>query len=72
MNQVGRKIKELRESQGMTQIDLAHLAGVHNSLISKIESGHTVGSLQTLQKLASALVVPVSVLVSEGDSQSDM
>jgi transcriptional regulator with XRE-family HTH domain len=64
---LGEKIKSLRENKGLTQSQLAEMVEVDDSLICKIEKGHTPGSLSTLQKLAKALGVTVSKLL---DAQS--
>lgn len=44
-----------RLEQGLTQTQLAKRAGVHQSLIARVESGHTSPTLDTLLKLTKAL-----------------
>ena len=46
------RLKELRESHGLTLTELAYLIGVTPSYISKLERGTRNPSLRVLQKLA--------------------
>lgn len=62
-------LKQLRESLGITQMELARRSGVRQSTICDIEVGRTKGpTLRIAAKLATALGVPVQALVSEGGS----
>ena len=49
--QVGKAIRDLRVREGMTQLELAKKAGVHQQVISKIESGTGNPSLRTVEKI---------------------
>jgi transcriptional regulator with XRE-family HTH domain len=55
--QVGRKIKELRHSQGWSQERLAEAAALDRSYIAGIEVGARNPSLKAIEKLAAALSV---------------
>jgi len=61
---LGRQIKHLRNSLGLTGADFAAAASISASMLSKIETGQISPSLQTLQNIAQALNVPVSTLFS--------
>ncbi len=61
---LGRQIKHLRSSLGLTGADFAAAASISASMLSKIETGQISPSLQTLQNIAQALNVPVSTLFS--------
>lgn len=61
---LGRQIKHLRGSLGLTGADFAAAASISASMLSKIETGQISPSLQTLQNIAQALNVPVSTLFS--------
>ncbi|MGB9662081.1 MAG: helix-turn-helix domain-containing protein [Moorellaceae bacterium] len=64
-NWIGERLKETRESLGLTQSGLAARAGVSPSLIGQIEAGKVRPSLKTVEKLAQALgVSPCSLLVN--------
>ena len=55
--QVGIKVKEYRLRSGFTQEDLAFNAGIHVSFVSEIERGLKKPSIESLEKLLSALNV---------------
>lgn len=58
---LGRAIKELRKSEGLSQQELAEAAGITQAALSQIERGKRPGS-GTLKKLSSALKVPESLI----------
>ena len=58
---MGYKIKEVRESAGMTQTDLAKKAGVSRQLIWMLENEpDTVTTTKTLKSIAEALGTTIS------------
>ena len=61
------RIKFIRSNIGMTQEGLASEVGVDRSLISKIETGESEGSLSTLRKIAEVLGVSLAELFDEND-----
>lgn len=61
---IGRQVRSLRKSQGLTGADLAAQAGVSVGMLSKIENGVISPSLQSLQALAHGLGVPLVTLFS--------
>ena len=61
-----QKMREIREAKNLTQQEVAEIAGVHNSLISRLENGETAGSVKTLRKIAAALGVTVGELLEDG------
>jgi transcriptional regulator with XRE-family HTH domain len=54
---IGQRIRQLRESRGMTQSQLQARSRVSRSYLSRIESGQMTPSLGTLEKIAEALGV---------------
>lgn len=64
------RIKFIRCNIGMTQECLASEVGVDRSLISKIETGESEGSLSTLRKIADVLGVSLAELLGETDEQA--
>lgn len=63
---VGKKIKEIRESKGLTQVDLVgKIEGeIDTTNISRIESGRTNPTIFTLYRIAVALEIPVKELLN--------
>ena len=54
---IGQRIRQLRESRGMTQSQLQARSRVSRSYLSRIESGQMTPSLGTLEKISEALNV---------------
>ncbi len=61
----GKRIQELREKQGLTQLDLAaKIEGDFDTTnVSRIESGRTNPTLYTLYRIAKALEVDINQLL---------
>jgi transcriptional regulator with XRE-family HTH domain len=59
---LGQKIKEIRESRGLSQQQLADLANVTQSTISQIERNEKDPSLSTVTKVSAALNVHIAIL----------
>jgi HTH-type transcriptional regulator / antitoxin HipB len=53
--QLGNLIQRRRKLKGLTQTELANLAGIRQELISKIEGGHEGAKLSTIYALFAAL-----------------
>jgi transcriptional regulator with XRE-family HTH domain len=43
---IGRSIRAIRSTQGLTQVEAAELAGIDSTYLSKIEQGRTVSLLE--------------------------
>jgi DNA-binding XRE family transcriptional regulator len=59
-NWIGTRLRESREKQGLTQLQVSERSGLTQSHISRIESGKHSPSRVTLEKLAQALDRPLS------------
>ena len=57
------KLKNLRESKGLSQQSLADLSGINKMLISKYETGRSTPNMENLGKLAKALGVIADSLI---------
>lgn len=62
---IGKNIQDIRESKGLSQVDLASkmLGRFDTTNISRIESGRTNPTLFTLYRISEALEVPLTALV---------
>jgi|SRR5579859_4595659 len=58
--------ERLREQKKLSQGDIEHRTGLLRCYISRVENGHTVPAVQTLEKLARAFEVPVYKLFYDG------
>ncbi len=61
--QFGEKLRKLRKEQGFSQEELADRAGLHRTYVSSVERGERNVSLQTIDKLARALNLPIGDLM---------
>ncbi len=68
---IGRKVRALRLRLEITAVDLAAEAGLSAGMLSKIENGATSPSLSTLQSLARALNVPLTIFFADFDERRD-
>jgi len=59
-DQVGQRLKELRNRKGYSLRSLAQLSGLNINTLSLIENGKTSPSVSTLQQLAVALNLPIT------------
>ncbi|SPE23862.1 Helix-turn-helix domain protein [Acidobacteriia bacterium SbA2] len=66
---IGTRLKKLREEKSLSQGDIEKRTGLLRCYISRVENGHTVPSLETLERLAAALEIPLHSLFYEGDGE---
>lgn len=59
---IGLKIRAFREHKSLSQEDIEKRTGLMRTYISRVENGHTVPSLETIEKIARALEMPVYLL----------
>jgi len=64
---VGDRLKQLRELKGLSQGQIEQRTGLFRCYVSRVENGHTVPSLETLEKFAEALELPLYHLFYEGE-----
>lgn len=62
---IGVTIRGFRLQKGMSQGDIEKRTGLLRCYLSRVENGHTVPSLETLQKIAGALDLPLSQLFND-------
>jgi transcriptional regulator with XRE-family HTH domain len=56
---VGERLKAIREMKNMSQGDIENRTGLLRCYISRVENGHTVPAIETLEKMARAMEVPL-------------
>src|SRR5260370_12860959 len=64
---IGNRLKELRESKQLSQGDVEKRTGLLRCYISRVENGHTVPAIETLEKMARALELPMYRLFHDGE-----
>ncbi|MYM26375.1 helix-turn-helix domain-containing protein [Duganella sp. FT135W] len=65
----GLGVRQLREAQGWSQERLAEHSNLNRSYIGEIERGVVIASLVTVEKLAAALQLTPSALLTHGEAQ---
>lgn len=65
MMQIGTTIRGYRLQKGLSQGDIEKRTGLLRCYLSRVENGHTVPSLDTLAKIASALDLPLAQFFAE-------
>jgi DNA-binding XRE family transcriptional regulator len=61
---LGARLRELRLAAGLTQAELARRTGIHRPNIARVEAGRHTPSLETLARLASAIGVPTTLVLT--------
>ena len=62
---IGAVIRDFRLGKNMSQGDIEKRTGLLRCYLSRVENGHTVPSLETLQKIAGALDLQLSEFFAE-------
>lgn len=65
---IGDRLRELREEKKLSQGDLEERTGLLRCYISRVENGYTVPTVETLEKMARGLEIPLYELFYEGES----
>jgi len=52
---IGDRLREMREAKQLSQGDVEKRTGLLRCYISRVENGHTVPAIETLEKMARAL-----------------
>jgi transcriptional regulator with XRE-family HTH domain len=65
---IASTLKRLREAKKLSQGDIEHRTGLLRCYISRVENGHTVPSIETLEKISRALGVRMYELFYNGEN----
>ena len=64
---IGDRLRELRAGKKLSQGDIEKRTGLLRCYISRVENGHTVPAIETLEKMARALEVPLYQLFYDSE-----
>jgi transcriptional regulator with XRE-family HTH domain len=64
---IGERLRALREEKKLSQGDIEKKTGLLRCYVSRVENGHTVPAVETLEKFARALEVPMYQLFYDGE-----
>ena len=69
---IGDRLRELREEKKFSQGEFEKRTGMLRCYISRVENGHTVPAVETLEKFARALEVPMYQLFYDGEEPPNL
>jgi transcriptional regulator with XRE-family HTH domain len=69
---IGDRLREMREAKNLSQGDIEKRTGLLRCYVSRVENGHTVPAVETLEKLARAFEVPLYQLFYEGEEPPEL
>jgi transcriptional regulator with XRE-family HTH domain len=69
---IGDRLREMREEKKLSQGDMEKRTGLFRCYISRVENGHTVPSIETLEKMARGLEVPMYQLFYDGEEPPNL
>jgi transcriptional regulator with XRE-family HTH domain len=64
---IGDRLRDIREQKMLSQGDIEKRTGLLRCYISRVENGHTVPAIETLEKLARAMEIPMYQLFYDGE-----
>jgi len=65
--EIGQKLRQLREEKNLSQGDIEQKTGLFRCYTSRVENGYTVPSVETLEKFAGALEIPLYRFFTDGE-----
>ena len=69
---IGDRLRALREEKRLSQGDIEKRTGLLRCYISRVENGHTVPAIETIEKMARALEVPMYQVFYDGDKPPEL
>lgn len=69
---IGDRLRALRETKKLSQGDIEQRTGLLRCYISRVENGHTVPAIETLEKLARAMEIPLYQLFYDGEEPPEL
>jgi transcriptional regulator with XRE-family HTH domain len=64
---IGERLRALREAKKFSQGEIEKRTGLLRCYVSRVENGHTVPAVETLEKFARALEIPMYQLFYDGE-----
>ena len=65
--EIWQKLRQLREENNLSQGDIERRTGLFRCYTSRVENGYTVPSVETLEKFARALEIPLYRFFTDGE-----
>lgn len=71
MIKIGERIRELRKKRGLSQGDIERVTGMLKAYVSRVEHGHTVPSLESLERFSSALGIELHEIFRQSTENAE-
>src|SRR5258708_19538004 len=69
---IADRLRALREEKKLSQGDIEKRTGLLRCYISRVENGHTVPAIETLEKMARAMEIPMYQLFYDGEKPPEL
>ena len=69
---IGDRLRALREERNYSQGEIEKRTGLLRCYISRVENGYTVPAVETLEKFARALEIPLYQLLYDGENPPEL
>jgi len=69
---IGDRLRAIREEKKLSQGDIEKRTGLLRCYVSRVENGHTVPAVETIEKFARALEVPIYQLFYDGEKPPEL
>jgi transcriptional regulator with XRE-family HTH domain len=69
---ISERLRTIRVEKDLSQGDIEQRTGLKRCYVSRVENGHTVPSIETLEKMARALEVPLYQLFYDGEEPPEL
>ncbi len=69
---ISDRLRSIREEKNLSQGDIEKPTGLLRCYVSRVENGHTVPAVETIEKFARALEVPIYQLFYDGDKPPEL
>ena len=69
---ISDRLRAVREAKSLSQGDIEERTGLLRCYISRVENGHTVPAIETLEKMGRALEVPLYQLFYDGEEPPEL
>ena len=69
---ISDRLRAIREQKDLSQVDIEKRTSLLRCYVSRVENGHTVPSIETLEKMARALEVPMYQLFYDGETPPEV
>ena len=69
---IGDRLRKIREQKNLSQGDIEQKTGLLRGYISRLENGHTIPAIATLERLAKALEVPLYQFFYDADAPPEL